>query len=145
MKELDRHHLEIVIIEMLNAPITSIITAGLKLLKDVAADRNINDDFLNFTLVDFLLNLNSSLYKNGTNSDNVLNDDDLFKERIQVISHVVNLCKFLKIRSSNKFNAYSDSLIDYGKQIEKRSQNFIHESLECNLLRFTLNELLANQ
>jgi hypothetical protein len=106
VKALDRRQIETVILEMLNAPITSIIVAGLKLLKDTATGRNITDGFLDLILRDTLLNLDSNLYSDGTDSYNVMNDNDLFKDRIAVISHVVNLCKFLKIKSGQHFMVY---------------------------------------
>lgn len=107
MKGLTNQQIEIVIIEMLDAPITSIITAGLQVLKDFATESSIewiNSSFLNSIILEYLLNSNSNLYK--LDSDHITNNNDLFKDRIKVISHVVNLCKFLKIKNPDEFMVY---------------------------------------
>lgn len=93
---LSQTNFEIVIIEMLHAPLQSIMTAGIYLLKDKISKNldNLDTAFLNSIISTVLLNLNSHLYT--YDSDQILDNKDLFIDRIKVISHVVNLCKILK-------------------------------------------------
>lgn len=107
VKGLSNHQKEMVIIEMLDAPITSVITAGLQLLKDFVSDPQnscIKSSFLNTLIMEYLLNINSNLYR--IDSDDILNNNDLFKDRIKVMSHVVNLCKFLKMKTPDEFMVF---------------------------------------
>ena len=143
VNRLSNQQVEIVLTEMLNAPISSVITAGLQLLKDLISKSTdseiIKTPFYDSIISQKLLNINSSIY--SLDSDHIMNNNELFKDRIKVISHILNLLKFLKMKNLIELSKISLNLQNLGNCIQKCCQN--DESLECHLLIFNLNELLA--
>ncbi len=102
--ELSVEKSEMVLLEILNAPITSILVAGIDLIKRNISSLSIirmEDAFLESILTHFFLNFNSNLYT--LESRNILEDFNLLKERIPVLSHVLNFCKLLILTDGTKF------------------------------------------
>ena len=94
---------EMALLEILTATITSIVIAGIDLVKRKTTRMSnipIDNAFLGMILTDLFLNLSSNLYT--LDSRNIFEDSEFLEERTPVLSDVINFCKFLILTDAEK-------------------------------------------
>ena len=94
---------KMVIIEMILAPIPSIVTAGIVLFKELIHRRHaglMQDGFVVIVLARHLMNFSSSLYTDDTLTLDIFQSDEMFYDRYSIVVHVLNLYKYLTLRAA---------------------------------------------